>query len=91
MINISSTKDNQLTKAVEEALSSCPAPSNIQTKVQERPGRSMRDALLPGNPFQRLSCRRKFCPLASRGEECRGMCFREGVGYLASCEMCARE
>ena len=91
VLNISATKDNQLAKAVEKALSSCPAPSTTVTKVQERPGRSVREALVKGNPFHRPSCGRKFCPWVARGEECQGLCYREGVGYLATCILCVRE
>ena len=40
-----------------------------------------------GQPLQRPSGERKFCPLVARGEECQGMCYREGVGYLATCNM----
>ena len=25
------------------------------------------------------------------GEECKGACYREGVGYLASCKLCSKE
>ena len=82
---------NQLAMAVEKALASCPAPSTTVSKVQERPGRSLREALGKGNPFHWPSCGRKFCPLVARGEECQGMCYREGVGYLATCNLCIRE
>ena len=91
VINISATKGNKLVEAIEEALSSCPAPTNTKTKVQQRPGRSVREALVRGNPFHRPTCGRKFCPWAAKKEDCRGMCYREGVGYLATCNICLRE
>ena len=62
VINISATKDNKLGLAVEEALTNCPAPTGTRTKVQQRPGRSVREALVKGNPFPRPSCERKYCP-----------------------------
>ena len=87
VINISATKDSKLALAIEEALASCPAPTGSKTKVQERPGRSVREALVKGNPFPRPSCGRKACPWVGRQEECKGRCYREGVGYLASCKI----
>ena len=91
VINISATKDNKLEMAVEQAMASCPAPTDTSTKVQQRPGRSVREALVKGNPFPRPSCGRKTCPWLGRKEDCMGRCYREGVGYLASCNICTRE
>ena len=91
IINVSATKDNKLALAIEQALASCPAPKDTVTKVQERPGRSVRQILVRGNPFPRATCGRKYCPWVGRGEECKGACYREGVGYLASCKLCSKE
>ena len=81
VINISATKDSKLALAIKEALDSCPAPSNTVTKVQERPGRSVRDFLVKGNPFHCPSCNKQYFPWVSRGEECRVMCYRKGMGW----------
>ena len=91
VINISATKGSKLALAIEQALASCPAPTGTRTKVQERPGRSVRETLVRGNPFPRPSCGRKSCPWVGRKEECKGRCYREGVGYLASCNICTNE
>ena len=48
----------------------------------------MKDFLVVGNPFQRPSCGRKLCPWVGREEDCRGACYLEGAGYLASCKLC---
>ena len=66
IVNISATKDNKLTLAIEQALGSCPAPKDTLTKVQERPGRSVRQILVRGNPFPRATCGRKYCPWVGR-------------------------
>ena len=87
VINISATKDNKLEMAVEQAMASCPAPTDTSTKVQQRPGRSVREALVKGNPFPRPSCGRKTFPWLGRKADCKGRCYREGVGYLASCNI----
>ena len=58
--SISASKDSKLAMAIKEALDSCPAPRNTVTKVQERPGRSVRDFLVRGNPFHRPSCNRQY-------------------------------
>ena len=42
VFKVSATKESKLATAVEEALSNCPAPSGTRTKVQERPGRSLK-------------------------------------------------
>ena len=91
VINISATKDSKLAVAIEKALASCPAPTGTKTKVQERPGRSVREALVKGNPFPRPSCGRNSCPWVGRQEDCKDRCYREGVGYLASCKICTSE
>ena len=39
-----------------------PGRAGSKVKVQEMPGRSVRQSLVTSNPFARSSCGRKFCP-----------------------------
>ena len=47
--------------------------------------------LKKGNPYHRPSCGRKACPWVARKVDCKGACYREGVGYLARCNLCMKQ
>ena len=40
------------------------------------------------NPFPRESCLRPDCPLLREEGGCRGLCYKEGVGYSGHCTRC---
>ena len=83
LLRVPATPDSGLAKAVEAALGRTAAPTGLQAKVVEEPGRSVKSVLVRSNQFPRKSCGRKLCPWMARGEECMERCYVEGVTYLA--------
>ena len=67
VVNVSATKYNKLALAIEQARTSCPAPKDTRTKVQERPGRSVRQILVRVNPLPQGHLWKEILPLGGEG------------------------
>ena len=88
VFNVAATRDSRLATAVQSVLDTVPGPRGSKVLVQERPGSSVKSALVSSNPFPRASCGRRYCPWTAKGEECKERCYRENVGYAARCTRC---
>ena len=81
-------QNSRLANMVQKVLTTVPGPKGSKIKVQERPGRSVKQSLVTANPYPRSSCGRKFCPWLANNDDCRERCYRESVGYMARCRRC---
>ena len=86
---VPTTPGGTLAKNMQTILASCPAPGRCRTKVLEGGGVTVKQNVVKSNPFPRPSCGRPDCILdRTREGGCGGNCFREGVGYSATCTRC---
>lgn len=82
------TKDSRLAKMVREAVQTAPGPRGCSVKVMERPGNKINLGLSMNDPFKRSECQREKCPIATEGKPCKCNCYKEGVVYQATCDLC---
>ena len=63
-------------------------PLGTSVKVVERPGAKIHSGLSRNDPFRRDTCQRRRCPYYESGRKCNGNCYKEGIVYLAECQIC---
>ena len=88
---VEQTPQGELAKQVREAVKEAGGPRGCSVKVVEQPGQKIHLGLSRNNPFKRKHCDRPLCPLAASGDDCKEACYKEGVVYQASCNICTSE
>ena len=89
ILSIPTTPGSIMAREIKTRLQGCSSPGRTRTGVMEGGGRTV-GQILSGkrNPFPRQSCMRKECPLEGVEGGCKGLCYKEGVGYSGHCNRC---
>ena len=86
---VPATPGGVLADQIRNTLAGCPAPGRCRTKVLQGGGVSVKRTLVRTNPFPRVSCGREDCLMDKYGQSgCKEACYRESVGYCATCTRC---
>ena len=88
ILKVPMTMGGSLKCKVREALSKCPSPDGIKTRVQESNGVKLKHSLMKNDPFPRANCGRDGCPLSTDVNGCRERCYQCHCNYTISCKRC---